>query len=71
MSTIEERLSRDIEAVTGGVVVTESDLRDARAEVDERIESRRQRNRRRGVAAAAAAAAVVVGVAGWQGLRDR
>ncbi len=68
MSTIEERLSRDIEAVTGGVIVTESDLRDARAEVNERIENGRGRNRRRGVAAVAAVAAVVVGVATWQGL---
>ncbi len=68
MSTIEERLSRDIEAVTGGIVVTESDLRDARADVVERIESKRQRDRRRGVVVAAAAAAVVVGVATWQGL---
>ena len=44
MSTIEERLARDIAAVTGGVVVTESDLRDARDAVDERIDSRRQRD---------------------------
>jgi hypothetical protein len=68
VSTIEERLSRDIEAVTGGIVVTESDLRDARAEVNERIENGQQHSRRRGVVAAAAAAAVVVGVATWQGL---
>ena len=44
MSSIEERLARDIAAVTGGVVVTESDLRDARDAVDERIDSRRQRD---------------------------
>ena len=68
MSTIEERLSRDIEAVTGGIVVSESDLQDARAQVSERIENGRERNRRRGAAAAVAAAAVVVGVATWQGL---
>jgi hypothetical protein len=68
VSTIEERLARDIEAVTGGIVVTESDLRDARNEVSERIEHGQQRNRRRGVVAAAAAAAVVLGVATWQGL---
>ena len=67
MSTIEERLSRDIAAVTGGIIVTDSDLRDAREEVDERIESRRQRDRRRHVGVAVAAAvAVVVGVTGWQ-----
>ena len=71
MSTIEERLSRDIEAVTGEIVVTESDLRDARADVEDRIEGERQRDRRRGVVAAAAAAAVVVGVATWQGLSRR
>lgn len=67
MSTIEERLSRDIEAVTGGIAVTDSDLRDARAEVDQLIENRRQRNRRRGLVAAAAAVTVVAGVAVWQG----
>jgi len=33
--------------LTGGVVVTDSDLREPRAAVDERIESRKQRNRRR------------------------
>lgn len=68
MSTIEERLSRDIEAVTGGVVVTESDLREARKELEERVEGRRQRDRRRGIGAVAVAASVVVGVATWQGL---
>jgi hypothetical protein len=70
VSTIEERLSRDIAAVTGGVVVTESDLREARETLDGRVEGRRQRNRRRGLVAVAAAAAVVVGVATWQGLRS-
>ena len=68
MSTIEERLSRDIEAMTKGIIVTESDLRYARVAVDERAASQRQRNRRRGVVAAAAASALVVGVATWQGL---
>jgi hypothetical protein len=68
VSTIEERLSRDIEAVTGGIVVTDSELRDARGAVEDRIEGGRQRDRRRGLVAAAAAAAVVVGVATWQGL---
>jgi hypothetical protein len=34
MSTIEERLARDIAAVTGGVVVTDSDVRDARDVLD-------------------------------------
>ena len=68
VSTIEERLSRDIEAVTGEIVVTESDLRDARVAVEDRIEGGRQRDRRRGLVAAAAVAAVVVGVTTWQGL---
>ena len=68
MSTIEERLSRDIEAVTGGIVVTDSELRDARVAVEDRIEGGHQRDRRRGLVAAAAAAAVVAGIATWQGL---
>ncbi|HEX4699681.1 MAG TPA: hypothetical protein VH857_10030 [Actinomycetes bacterium] len=70
MSSIEERLVRNIEAVTGGVVVTDSDLRDARAAVDERIEVRKQRNRRRGVlvAAAAAVAVLVVGLVAFRAL---
>jgi hypothetical protein len=68
VSTIEERLSRDIEAATEGIVMTDSDLRDVRATVEDRIQSERRRGRRRGLVAAAAAAAVVVGVATWQGL---
>lgn len=70
MSSIEERLARDIAAVTGGVVVTESDLRDARDAVDERIDSRRQRDRRRIVTAAAVAALLipVLGVVAFQTL---
>jgi hypothetical protein len=72
MSTIEERLARDIAAVTGGVVVTDSDVRDARDVLDSRIDDRRQRNRRRTLAAAVAAAAVipVVGVAVFQAASD-
>ncbi len=60
MSSIEERLTRDIAAVTGGVVMTESDLRDARGALDERITSRRQTDRRRGVIGVAAAAVLVL-----------
>lgn len=61
MSSIEERLARDIEAVTGGVVVTQADVEQARERVEDRIE-RTGRDRRRWVAlAAAAAAAAVVG----------
>jgi hypothetical protein len=65
VSTIEERLARDIAAVTGGIIVSESDLREAREEFDVRVKNRRQRDRRV-VVAAAAAAALVVGVVGWQ-----
>ena len=60
MSSIEERLARDIAEVSRGVVVTDSDLRDARAAVDDRIGSGRQQDHRRRRLAAAAAAAVVV-----------
>ena len=67
MSSIEERLVRDIAAVTGGVLVTEPDLKDAREELHERLGSRRQHDRRRAVIAAAAAVIVliVVGVAAF------
>ncbi len=70
MSSIESRLARDIAAVTGGVVVTESDLRDARDGVDKRVEVQRQRDRRRTVAvvAAAAVAVPVLGIAALQSL---
>lgn len=61
MNTIEHRFARDIAAVTGGVVVTESDLREAREAVDERIRSKRLRDRA-GVAVAAAAAVAVAAV---------
>lgn len=68
MSGIEERLMRDIAAVTGGIAMTESDLTIARDVLDERIEGRRRRTRR-GYAAAAAAAAVLIvtgGVVAYQ-----
>ncbi len=64
MSSIEDRLARDIAAITGGVIVTESDLRDAREAVDHRYDSRRQQGRRR-IVIAAAAAAVLIPVAGF------
>ncbi|HTE73617.1 MAG TPA: hypothetical protein VK640_10515 [Actinomycetes bacterium] len=65
MST-EERLARDIEAVTRGVVVAESDLRDARAGIEDRIGNGRPDRRRTVVAAAAAAVIVfVLGVAAF------
>lgn len=60
MSSIEERLARDIAAVIGGVVVTESDLRDARDALDERVAGRRHWDRRRTVVAAAAAAVLIL-----------
>ena len=68
MSSIEERLSADIAAVTQGVVVTESDLRDARDAIDERIDSQRHRDRRR-VVVAAAAAAVLIPALGFAALQ--
>jgi hypothetical protein len=71
VSSIEKRLERDIAAVTGGVVVTESDLHDARDAVEERLETG-QRNRSRALAAIAAAAVVIpiLGVAAFQSLGD-
>jgi hypothetical protein len=64
MSSIEERLARDIAEVSRGVVVTDSDLRDARTAIDDRISSDRRQDRRRSAFTAAAAAAVVVLVLG-------
>jgi hypothetical protein len=68
MSSIEEQLRRDIELVTKDVVVTDSDLQDARASVDERIETDRWRGRNR-TFLAAAAAAVVVAALGFTAFR--
>ncbi len=63
MSSIEERLVEDISAVTRGVVVTGSDLWEARTAVDDLIESRHRRPRRR-TAALTAAAALAIGAVG-------
>ena len=63
MSSIEERLARDIAAVTGGVVVTDSDLQEARSAVNERIEGQHRRDRRRTFAVAAAAVVVIAAAA--------
>ena len=63
MSTVEELLARDIAAVTGGIVVTDSELLDARKALDERIHGRRGPGRL-GTAIAAAAVVVVLGAAG-------
>ena len=72
MSSIEERLARDIAAVTGGVVVTESDLQNAREALDERVDRKRRRDRARtvGVAAAAAVVVAIVGVTAFQTLSN-
>lgn len=72
MSSIEERLVRDIAAVTGGIIVTDSDLREARDEVIDRIESDSHRRRvRTGVMVAAAVVVVAVGgVAAYELLGD-
>ena len=46
MSTVEERLSRDIEAVKEGIVVTDSDLQVARDEVGSLVTAMRTLPRR-------------------------
>jgi hypothetical protein len=61
MSSIEERLARDIAEVTKGVIVTEPELLEARSALDERIDGTRRRDRRRTVVAIAAATVVVAG----------
>lgn len=72
MSSIEDLLVRDIEAVTQGVTVTDSDLRDARAALDDRIETDEEIGRRRTFLSAAAAAVIVaaVGFSAFQALSD-
>jgi hypothetical protein len=67
MSAIEERLARDIAAVTGGVVVTESDLQEAREVLEGRID--RGRRERRRILAVAATAAIVIPVVGFVAFR--
>jgi hypothetical protein len=59
-SSIEERLARDIAALTGGVIVTDSELLEAGRAVADRIDSERRRARMRRFAPAAAAAVVLV-----------
>ncbi|HET9944110.1 MAG TPA: hypothetical protein VFR56_00550 [Actinomycetes bacterium] len=58
--SIEERLARDIESVTRGVVVSDQDLREAHRAIHDRIASGRQRQHRTVLAAAAAVVLVVV-----------
>ncbi|MDT7571237.1 MAG: hypothetical protein QOE05_1411 [Actinomycetota bacterium] len=67
MTSIEELLVRDIAAITGGIVVTDSDLREAREAVEQRIHGTPFRPRRRSIAAVAAAA-VLLAVAGGAAL---
>jgi hypothetical protein len=69
MNTVEQQLVRDIAAVTGGVVVTDADLKVAREAVAERVETRRQRDRRIVLTAAAAALILIAGFA-FMLLRD-
>ncbi len=59
MTVVEERLVRDIEAVTQDIVVTESNLVAARAAVSRRLDDRRRHDRRRTLVAAAAAALLI------------
>jgi len=58
--SIEDRLMRDISTVTRGVVMTDSDLRDAWEDIDDRIQSDKRQHRRSMVAVAAAAVLVLV-----------
>jgi hypothetical protein len=59
MSSIEERLVRDIATVTGGVIVTESDLKEARDAINARFDADRRHVSLRRFAPAAAAAIVL------------
>ena len=72
MNSIEERLAQDIEAVTRGVVVTDSELREAWTAVDDRIVRGTEQDRRRpaSVAAAAAVLALVLGLATYLTIGD-
>lgn len=71
MSSVEERLVRDIETITRGVVVTHADVEQARDQVEERIGQSSRRARLRWSLAAAATAAVVAGVGGVVLAADR
>ena len=64
MSSIEEQLTRDIAAATENLVVTDVELRRARADLDQRIVRQRSRSRRR-VVGSLAVAAVVLPVLGY------
>jgi hypothetical protein len=73
VTSIEQQLAADVAALAGGVVVTDSDLAEARQAVQERIRGQRRRSFRGGPALAAAAAVVVLaagGVAGYQVLDE-
>jgi hypothetical protein len=58
--SIEQQLVRDIAAVAGGVIVTDSEMLEARKELNERIQGRRTPGRTSTAVAAAAAAIVLV-----------
>lgn len=70
MTSIDERLARDVAAVTGGVIVTETHLREARDAVDDRLDRRTSRPALR-TAAAAAALALAAGGAAFLLTADR
>lgn len=71
MSSIEEQLERDIAAATEGVIVTESDLRKARSEVEDRLESGTDPGSRRRTAwLLAATAALLVPVLGLAAVQN-
>lgn len=70
MTSIEERLLQDIDAVTRGLGTSERGLVDAREDLERRIGERRRADRRRAQAVVAAAASVAVGFAAWLALGD-
>jgi hypothetical protein len=71
MNTIEQRLMQDIAAVSRGIVVTDSDLKEARSALHDRIEDSHGGRSRVFLAVAAAAAVATVGaVIAFQTLGD-
>lgn len=66
MSSIEERLLQDIAAVTGGISMSDVELGQARAALEDRIESGRGRSRRGYAAAVAAVVLIAGGITAYQ-----